>query len=105
MAKKISAGAITVGDKGRVTLSAEVLRQLGVSEGDVLVPELTDHGTLELVPVALIPRDQVWFAHPDMQARIAEAHADVAAKRTTAVQSAADLDAYFAAAKAKGKAD
>ena len=82
-----TAAAITVGDKGRVTLSEELRQKLNIQEGDVLIPEITDHGTLELVPVALVPRDQVWFTHPEVQQRMAEAHADIAAGRTTQVTS------------------
>lgn len=95
MAKPASPGSVTVGDNGRVTLSADLRTKLGIKEGDTLLAELTDHGTIELVPVALIPKDQVWFAHPEMQARIAEAHADIAAGRTTAIRSAEELEAYL----------
>ena len=87
MTTRAQGGPITVGDKGRVTLSEAIRETLGIQEGDVLIPEITDHGTIELVPVALVPRDQVWFTHPEVQARIAEAHADIAAGRTTKVVS------------------
>lgn len=90
MANRAQPGAITVGDKGRVVLS-EAFRRIGVSEGDVVVAEVTDRGTIELVPMALVPRDQVWFAHPDVQERMAEAHADIAAGRVTTATSSEDL--------------
>lgn len=93
MAKATSALSATVGDKGRVTLSEDVRRHLGVAEGDVVLIELTANGTVELVPAALIPRDQIWFAHPDVQSRIAAAHSDIVAGRTTKVAKRANLRA------------
>lgn len=77
--------AVTVGDKGRVTLSESVRKHLGVREGDKVLVELTENGTAQLVPLALIPRDQIWFAHAEMQARITEALEDIAAGRTTRI--------------------
>lgn len=105
MAKSVNPGAITVGGKGRVTLSDEIRKQLGIAEGDVLIPELTDHGTLELIPAALIPRDQVWFAHPEMQRRMAEAHEDVAAGRTLPVATPSALSSRLAELKKAKRGD
>ena len=75
--------SIVVGDKGRVTLPESVRKHLGIEEGDELGIELSANGTVELVPLALIPRDQVWFAHSEMQERISEALNDINAGRTT----------------------
>jgi AbrB family looped-hinge helix DNA binding protein len=91
--------AATVGDKGRVTLSEEVRKHLGVDEGDVVLIELTDAGTIEIVPAALIPRDQIWFAHADMQERMIEAHADIAAGRTTRISRRSELRSHLARLK------
>lgn len=41
-----------------------------------------------MVRAALVPRDQVWFAHPEAQSRIVEAHSDIAAGRTARVATA-----------------
>lgn len=56
MVKRSNALSATVGDKGRVTLPESVRKHLGVDEGDVVLIELTAHGTVELVPAALIQR-------------------------------------------------
>lgn len=36
----------------------------------------------ELVPAELVPRDQLWFYHPEMQARVRAAEADISSGRT-----------------------
>jgi bifunctional DNA-binding transcriptional regulator/antitoxin component of YhaV-PrlF toxin-antitoxin module len=84
---------VVIGDKGRITLSDAVRRHLGVGEGDVVFLSLSERHRAEIVPAALVPRDQVWFLHPEVQARVAEAEADVEAGRTTAVRSPDDLRA------------
>jgi antitoxin MazE len=83
--------SIVVGDKGRVTLPESVRKHLGIEEGDKLSVELSDNGTAELVPLALIPRDQIWFAHSEMQERISEALNDVREGRTTRIAKRSDV--------------
>ena len=41
----------------------------------------------EPVPAELVPRDQLWFYHPEMQARVREAEADISSGRTHRVSS------------------
>ena len=45
--------------------------------------ERTDKGTVELVPSTLVPNDQLWFHHPEMQARIVRAEEDFGRGRST----------------------
>jgi len=94
--------SIVVGDKGRVTLPESVRKHLGIEEGDELGIELSANGTVELVPLALIPRDQVWFAHTEMQERISEALSDIRAGRTTRIGKKSEVRAYVAALRKKG---
>ena len=94
--------SIIVGDKGRVTLPESVRKHLGIEEGDELGVELSANGTAELVPLALIPRDQVWFAHSKMQERISEALSDIGAGRTTHIGKKSDVRASLAGLKKKG---
>lgn len=95
MAKRSTLLSATVGDKGRVTLPENVRKHLGVDEGDVVLIELTENGTVELVPAALVPRDQIWFAHAEVQARIAAAHQNIDAGRTTKITKRAALRAHL----------
>jgi AbrB family looped-hinge helix DNA binding protein len=72
----MSSAFVTLDKKGRATLPEEVRTALGVRAGDLIILERTERGTFELVPAALIPKDQLWFFHPEMQARIRRAEAD-----------------------------
>ena len=85
----------TVGEKGRLTLPDDVRKRLGVGRGDVLLIEMTDNGTAELIPVALVPKDQLWFAHPEIQARVTEALEDIESGRATEVRTASELRAHL----------
>jgi AbrB family looped-hinge helix DNA binding protein len=74
---------LSLDKKGRATLPEEVRSALGVGAGDLVILERTERGTYELVPASLVPRDQLWFHHPQMQARVARAEADFARNRST----------------------
>ena len=50
-----------------------------------------------------VPRDQLWFHHPEMQQRIREAEADVAAGRVEKTRTAKAAQALLDARKAKPK--
>lgn len=74
---------LTVDEEDRITLPQEVRKALSVAAGDFILLERTDRGTFELVPATLVPNDQLWFHHPEMQARIAKAEEDFAKGRST----------------------
>lgn len=74
---------LTLDQKGRATLPEEVRKALGVEAGDFILLERTDRGTFELVPATLVPNDQLWFHHPEIQTRVARAEADFAEGRST----------------------
>lgn len=95
MAKRSKSLSATIGDKGRVTLPDDVRKHLGIEAGDVVMIDLTENGTAELIPAALIPRDQLWFTYPEVQARMREATADVDAGRTTRARNAAEVRAHL----------
>ena len=89
-----SATYLTLDVKGRATLPEDVRAALGVSGGDLILLEKTERGTFELVPAALVPRDQLWFYHPEMQQRISRAErsiAEGAGSRTKGVREARAL--------------
>ena len=85
---------IPVGDKGRLTLPEEVRSNLGVGKGDLLVYERTERG-YEIMPAALIPADQKWFYHPEMQERIAAAERGIAAGEGTVVTTLEEAQAFL----------
>jgi bifunctional DNA-binding transcriptional regulator/antitoxin component of YhaV-PrlF toxin-antitoxin module len=75
---------MSIDRRGRGTFPEEVRRDLGLDEdANLLILEKTPRGTYELVPAALIPREQIWFHHPEMQARVADAESDFREGRST----------------------
>ena len=86
---------LSVDQKGRATLPEDVRASLGLRPGDFVLLEKTERGTYELVPAALVPRDQLWFHHPEMQGRLRKAEADVVAGRTQVTRSAAEAQALL----------
>jgi AbrB family looped-hinge helix DNA binding protein len=92
---------ISVDSKGRATLPEEVRVSLGLKPGDFVLLELTERGTYELVPAALVPRDQLWFHHPEMQRRIRRAEADLAEGRVKVTHSADEAQALLDSFKGK----
>lgn len=80
---------MTVDKRGRGTLPEEVRRDLGIGDEEttLVILEKTDHGTYELVPASLVPKDQLWFHHPEMQRRVAQAEADFREGRSTGVET------------------
>lgn len=61
---------LTLDKKGRATLPEEVREALGVGPGDFVLLERTAGGGYELVAAELVPKDQKWFYHPEMQERM-----------------------------------
>ena len=67
---------VEVGRAGRMTLPAEVRKQLGLEEGARLAVELRD-GVIQLHPVPVIPRDDAWAYTSEHRALLARALDDV----------------------------
>ncbi len=78
---------LTLDRKGRTTLPEEVREALGVGAGDFILLERTEKGTFELVPATLVPNDQLWFHHPEMQARLTRAEEDFDRGRSTRTET------------------
>ena len=94
-----SVSYLSIDQKGRATLPEAVRTSLGLRPGDFVLLERTERGTYELVPAALVPKDQLWFHHPDMQRRIRRAEADVAEGRTRVTRSAKEAQALLDGSK------
>ena len=86
---------LTLDKKGRTTLPEEVRQALGVGAGDFLLLERTDRGTYELVPATLVPNDQLWFHHPEMQSRVRRAEEEIASGRSTRTETPAESQAFL----------
>ena len=72
---------IRVGAKRQLTIPREALERLRLREGDFVELRLHDD-KLELVPLALVPRDQLWFWTPEWQEKEREADDDLATGRS-----------------------
>ncbi len=94
-----SVSYLSVDRKGRATLPEEVRASLGLRPGDFVLLEKTERGTYELVPAALVPRDQLWFHHPEMQRRIRKGEADLAEGRTQVTTTLEAAQALLDASK------
>ena len=99
----MSSAFVTLDKKGRATLPEDVRTALGVEAGDFIILERTERGTFELVPAALIPKDQLWFYHPEMQARIARAEREFAEGRSTRTETPEDAQAFLDGLKKRRK--
>jgi AbrB family looped-hinge helix DNA binding protein len=92
---------LSVDRKGRATLPEEVRTALGLEPGDFVLLERTERGTYELVSAALVPRDQLWFHHPDIQRRVRKAEEDLVKGRTKVTHSADEAQALLNSFKGK----
>lgn len=86
---------LTLDAKGRATLPEEVREALGVGPGDFVQLQPTDHGTYELFPAELVPREDLWHFHPEFQARLAKSKEDIEKGRMTRIGTPEEVAAYF----------
>jgi AbrB family looped-hinge helix DNA binding protein len=94
---------LTLDGKGRATLPEEVREDLGVKPGDLLLLERTSYGTYEIVPAALVPKDQLWFHHPEMKRRVEEAEADFRTGRAEETRTPREARAALDRLKNRGR--
>jgi AbrB family looped-hinge helix DNA binding protein len=94
---------LSLDTKGRATLPEEVRSALGLRAGDFVLLERTERGTYELVPAALVPRDQLWFHHPEMRERIRRSEDDIAAGRATTTRSEGQAKALLDSLKRRAR--
>jgi AbrB family looped-hinge helix DNA binding protein len=82
--------AVRVGAKHQVTIPRKISRALRLKKGDHLLVRLEGQ-RVEMVPVSLIPKDQLWFWTPEWQAKEREADEDIAQGRVKGFDSVDDL--------------
>lgn len=78
---------------GRLTLPAEVRQRLGPAGETEFDVEVTDHGSVTLRPVVVLPRDDAWASTAEHLAQVAKALADIREGRVRRLADA-DLAAY-----------
>jgi AbrB family looped-hinge helix DNA binding protein len=95
-------GRATIGPKGRVTIPRLIREQLRVGPGDEIVFHVSD-GRAELVPLAVIPRDQVWFYSREMRERVTRAEMEIALGKTTKIPTPEAAQAHLDRLKGRKK--
>jgi len=78
--RPILEGTIRVGAKHQVTIPHRISRALHLKKGDHMLLRLVG-GRVEMIPVSLIPKDQLWFWTPEWQQKEREADEDIAQGR------------------------
>lgn len=68
----VKGNRIRLGAKRQVTLPRRAVSRLKLREGDYLEMRVAED-RIELVPMAMIPRDQLWYWTPEWQAKEKEA--------------------------------
>ena len=81
---------VRLGAKRQITLPRRAASRLRLHEGDYFDVRVADD-RIELVPMAMIPRDQLWYWTPEWQAKEREADEDLAAGRVKSFKSADSL--------------
>jgi hypothetical protein len=75
-------------EEQEISEAAEAIRRGDYEDGDALLAELRSARTL-------VPHDQHWFHHPEMQARIARAEANFASGRATQTKTPEEALAFL----------
>ncbi len=87
-------GRARIGPKGRVTIPRQIREQLKIAAGDEVVFHVAD-GKAEIIPLAVVPRDQVWFYSEEMRERIGKAESDIAHGKTKRVTTPQATQAHL----------
>ena len=95
-------GFLTLDAKGRATFPKELRDELGLREHTQLRVDLAPDGTYELVPVELVPVDQLWFHGAEGRSRVARAEDDFLAGRSTRTHGEPETLRHLDALKARG---
>jgi AbrB family looped-hinge helix DNA binding protein len=80
---------VTMSPNGRMTLPAEVRQRLGLTGETEFDIEVTEHGSVTLRPVVVLPRDDAWAYTAEHLAQVAKALADL---RHGRVREASEAD-------------
>ncbi len=81
---------VCLGSKHEITIPRRVSKALKLKKGDYLLLRLVDR-RVEMIPVSLIPKDQLWFWTPEWQKKEREADEDIAQGRVKEFESVEEL--------------
>ena len=83
-------GTIRLGAKRQVTIPHRISSALRLKKGDHMLLRLVG-GRVEMIPVSLIPKDQLWFWTPEWQKKEREADEDIAQGRVKEFSTVEEL--------------
>jgi bifunctional DNA-binding transcriptional regulator/antitoxin component of YhaV-PrlF toxin-antitoxin module len=81
---------VRIGAKNQLTIPRRISRALRLKKGDHMLMRLVG-GRVEMIPVSLIPKDQLWFWTPEWQKKEREADEDIAQGRVKEFDSVEGL--------------
>jgi len=81
---------VRIGRNRRITVPADFLKKLRLRRGAQFVVTVSDD-CISLMPMARIPKDQLWYCNPEWQAMECQADEDIKAGRVTSFASADEL--------------
>jgi bifunctional DNA-binding transcriptional regulator/antitoxin component of YhaV-PrlF toxin-antitoxin module len=82
--------SVRVGAKHQVTIPRRISKALRLKRGDHMLMRLVGR-RVEMIPVSLIPKDQLWFWTPEWQKMEREADEDIARGRVKEFSSVEEL--------------
>ena len=83
-------GSVRLGAKHQITIPHRISKALRLKKGDHMLMRLVG-GRVEVIPVSLIPKDQLWFWTPEWQKKEREADEDIATGRVKEFGSVEEL--------------
>lgn len=89
-AKSILEEAVRLGAKHQVTIPHRISKALRLRKGDHMLMRLLG-SRVELIPVRLVPKDQLWFWTPEWQRKEREADEDIAQGKVKEFPSVEEL--------------
>ena len=88
--KSILEESVRVGAKHQVTIPHRISKALRLKKGDHMLIRLVG-GRVEMVPVSLIPKDQLWFWTPEWQKKERDADEEIARGNIKGTDSVEEL--------------
>lgn len=89
-AKSILEEAVRLGAKHQVTIPHRISKALRLRKGDHMLMRLLG-SRVELIPVRLVPKDQLWFWTPEWQRKERKADEDIAQGKVKEFSSVEEL--------------
>lgn len=80
-----------VRDRNIVTIPSEIIKAAGIKPGDDVEIIMEADGSIRLVPVLVIPKDQAWFYSEHWQKGMAEASKEVSSGKIITYDSPEDF--------------